>query len=184
MGLSIAMKCVLAIALVLGVVMSAECADIYVATSGDDSTGTGGVGSPFASLAKALTATSGGETTTIHMSAGTYTESGTATVQAGHVVIVAGPGSPGDVVVTLDKFATPMILVDTGGDVTVQAATIAGSGGATATYVSVSSAPRRPQVLLAEHVIAEHLIDETAGFRRCKVPCHQCRVIRLFLFVQ
>ena len=59
------------ISIALGV--SAQAADYYVATNGNDTTGTGSIGSPYATLAKAVSVMSAGDAT--HMRGGRYSTS-------------------------------------------------------------------------------------------------------------
>jgi autotransporter-associated beta strand protein len=56
--------------LALALIGPAQAADYYVATNGNDSTGTGSIGSPYATLTKAVGVVSAGDT--IYMRGGTY----------------------------------------------------------------------------------------------------------------
>jgi hypothetical protein len=71
--------------------LSQNPANLYVATTGSDSTGDGSAGNPFATVAKALTYAQSAANDVIHLAPGTYTENN---IQPGSkIVTLAGSSS-------------------------------------------------------------------------------------------
>lgn len=94
-------------------------ADIYVATSGNDSTGTGSLTSPYATISKALSVATAGKV--IAVGAGAYAENTSASGRfqvttnfASPVTIIGATGSAADVVITGASDATINTIIQSG----------------------------------------------------------------------
>lgn len=94
-------------------------ADYYVATDGDDSTGDGSVGNPFASPGKASgVATSAGDN--IWVKSGTYTlTTSTANVSGGKVELTSGVKMEGYLTTAGDRAARPVLSAGAFGSITL-----------------------------------------------------------------
>lgn len=105
---------------------SALGADVWVATTGNDSAA-GDSENPLASIAAAVTALGSGGGT-IHLKTGTYTNSGTITL-SGAIVISGATGNPADVTVKEDQSAGCTIFKLDNADARLEHITVENGGG-------------------------------------------------------